>query len=74
MLQCKWRGLIYGLTASLLIACQPAAQPAVPIKDNRALGPADAPVTVIEYGDFGCVTCRHGTTRTTSIRFTTLRH
>jgi protein-disulfide isomerase len=58
MLQCIWKGLMCGLAAGLLIACQPAAQPAAPIKDNRTLGPADAPGTVIEYGDFGCVTCR----------------
>jgi protein-disulfide isomerase len=28
------------------------------LNNEPALGPADAPVTLIEYGDFGCTTCR----------------
>jgi protein-disulfide isomerase len=28
------------------------------LTDEPSLGPADAPVTIIEYGDFGCTTCR----------------
>ena len=26
--------------------------------DDRAIGPSTAPVTIIEYADFGCTTCR----------------
>ncbi len=29
-----------------------------PSADDRAIGPATAPVTIVEYGDFGCTTCR----------------
>lgn len=28
------------------------------LNHEPSLGPADAPVTLIEYGDFGCTTCR----------------
>ncbi len=28
------------------------------LADDPSLGPANAPVTIIEYGDFGCPTCR----------------
>jgi protein-disulfide isomerase len=28
------------------------------LNTEPSLGPADAPVTLIEYGDFGCITCR----------------
>jgi protein-disulfide isomerase len=28
------------------------------LSDEPSIGPAGAPVTIIEYGDFGCTTCR----------------
>lgn len=28
------------------------------LADEPSLGPVDAPVTIVEYGDFGCTTCR----------------
>ena len=43
-------------------SAQPAAAPqtatAALVTDDPSLGPASAPVTLIEYGDFGCTTCR----------------
>jgi protein-disulfide isomerase len=29
------------------------------LADDPSLGPPDAPVTIIEYGDFGCTNCRY---------------
>ena len=48
------------LLALVLAACgggsasTPEAQPDV---GDPSIGPQDAPVTIIEYGDFGCTTC-----------------
>ena len=55
-------GLIAAIAiGALLLAPQsdvPATTPANPSVDDRAIGPATAPVTIVEYGDFGCTTCR----------------
>src|SRR5574341_707581 len=58
-------GLILGLLAVLVVGAfvfwprpTPAAVSAVRLADDPALGPATAKVTIIEYGDFGCTTCR----------------
>ncbi len=36
----------------------PATPLAVSSEADRAIGPATAPVTIIEYADFGCTSCR----------------
>jgi protein-disulfide isomerase len=54
-----WAGLV--LAAIVLTGCAGAATPppASATQDSpRALGPANAAVSIIEYGDFGCSTCR----------------
>ncbi len=62
----RW-GILVGyllVAAATLVACAPAQGPgATPasqsrIEDDPALGPAGAPVTIVEYGDFGCPSCR----------------
>ena len=58
--------LILGLVAIVLVALAvyaltrpPAASlGAARLASDPALGPASAKVTIIEYGDFGCTTCR----------------
>jgi protein-disulfide isomerase len=64
--------VVFGLLvvgAMLISACssaEPAAPPTArasqsadpaPLNASPALGPENAPVTIVEYGDFGCTTC-----------------
>jgi protein-disulfide isomerase len=57
-----WIGLVVILAAvALYIFTQLQAKPAVPpavATAGRTLGQGDAPVTIVEYGDFGCTTCK----------------
>jgi protein-disulfide isomerase len=49
------------LVASILVllGCQqPEPSGADRLTDDPALGPENAPVTIVEYGDFGCTACR----------------
>jgi protein-disulfide isomerase len=58
--------LVIGASIALA-ACQPAAAPSAtalatatevaPMDASPALGPQDAPVSIVMYGDFGCSTC-----------------
>lgn len=49
------------MIGALLFAPRSAVPTTVAINsagDDRAIGPATAPVTIVEYADFGCTTCR----------------
>ena len=59
--------IVGGIGAALIVGAAlvtPRAAPApAPVhtssaEDSRALGPANAPVTIVEYADFGCPSCK----------------
>jgi protein-disulfide isomerase len=60
----RWLGGLLVLALIVLAAWvlwpKPGASPnaSANLNNEPSLGPADAPVTLIEYGDFGCTTCR----------------
>jgi|GEM_PF-496494 len=57
-----WAAVAVGAIALLTYALWPRAQaqplPASRLDDAPALGPASAKVTIVEYGDFGCTSCK----------------
>jgi protein-disulfide isomerase len=62
----RWKRLALALMAVIALGAagvlwprpSPQAQAPASLADEPSLGPADAPVTIVEYGDFGCTTCR----------------
>lgn len=60
------RNLSIGIAAAVVLALivaawpkpEPAPLPATRLGTDPALGAPDAPVVIVEYGDFGCTTCR----------------
>ena len=47
-----------GGAAVVLLRPQAAPVEAVRLSDDPSLGPNNAPVTIVEYGDFGCSACK----------------
>jgi protein-disulfide isomerase len=61
----RWLRTAVGLLALFALAAfvfwpRSQAEPLSPARlaDDPSLGPANAPVTIVEYGDFGCPSCR----------------
>jgi protein-disulfide isomerase len=59
--------LTIGVILALLVAAggytfwprpEPAGVTTTRLEENPSIGPSNAPVTIVEYGDFGCTTCR----------------
>jgi protein-disulfide isomerase len=49
---------IIALGAYFMTRTRPQTLGAARLAANPALGPENAKVTIVEYGDFGCITCR----------------
>ena len=60
LIQAAVIGLVLVLAAGYMLWPRPQALAVSPerLNDDPALGPAGASVTIIEYGDFGCPSCR----------------
>jgi protein-disulfide isomerase len=58
-----WKGvcaLVLLAAMLVLLGCRNPIEPSRTdrLTDDPALGPKNAPVTIVEYGDFGCTACR----------------
>ncbi|HMD89371.1 MAG TPA: thioredoxin domain-containing protein [Anaerolineaceae bacterium] len=49
--------ILAALAAFYFTRSKPASIVPAPLAQDPAIGPANAPVTIVEYGDFGCTTC-----------------